>query len=157
MAKRTASARKQMRADVDRAARNRSARSAIKTRVVRVRRAVADHLEEAAELGVAAIASLDRAANKGILHANNAARRKSRLMKALNAAQAGTGEAAAKPAAKAAAKKPAAGAGKPAAKAAAAKATPAARSGARNAPAKKATAKKAPAKKAAARPAAKKK
>jgi DNA-binding protein HU-beta len=105
-----------------------------------VRRAVAEHAENAPELGLAAIASLDRAANKGILHANNAARRKSRLMKALNAAQAGPGEAtAAKPTAKkaasakaaptkAAAAKPAAKKtvpAKPATRAAAKKATPA--------------------------------
>lgn len=34
-----------------------------------------------------AISALDRAAEKGILHKNNAARRKSRLMKRLNALQ----------------------------------------------------------------------
>jgi len=88
VAKRTASARKQMRAAVGRTVRNKSVRSAVKTRVVRVRRAIAEHAEGVAELGIAAIASLDRAANKGILHANNAARRKSRLMKALNNAEA---------------------------------------------------------------------
>jgi len=116
VAKRTASARKQMRADVDRAARNKSARSAIKTRVVRVRRAIVEHSEGLAELGLAAISSLDRAANKGILHSNNAARRKSRLMKALNATQGGAATAAPKPArAKATPAKPAA---KPAAKSA---------------------------------------
>lgn len=37
---------------------------------------------------VTAISSLDRAAQKGIIHPNNAARRKSRLMKRLNAAAA---------------------------------------------------------------------
>ena len=86
MAKRTASARKQMRATVGRTLRNKAVRSALKTRVVKVRRAITDHAEGLVELGVAAIASLDRAANKGIIHANNAARRKSRLMKALSAA-----------------------------------------------------------------------
>jgi small subunit ribosomal protein S20 len=35
-----------------------------------------------------AIASLDKAAEKGVIHSNNAARRKSRLMKKLNEAQA---------------------------------------------------------------------
>ena len=116
MAKRTASARKQMRATVGRTLRNKSVRSAVKTRVVRVRRAIADHTEGVAELGIAAIASLDRAANKGILHANNAGRRKSRLMKALNAAEKAPAEGAAKPIkAKAAAAKPVAKAAKPAA------------------------------------------
>jgi len=37
---------------------------------------------------VAAISSLDKAAEKGIIHPNNAARRKSRLMKKLNKANA---------------------------------------------------------------------
>ncbi len=104
MAKRTASARKQMRATVGRTLRNKSVRSAVKTRVVRVRRAIAEHAEGVAELGIAAIASLDRAANKGILHANNAARRKSRLMKALSTADAPTEAAPKATKAKAAAK-----------------------------------------------------
>jgi hypothetical protein len=38
------------------------------------------------ELGLTAISALDRAVSKGVLHRNNAARRKSRLMKRLNAA-----------------------------------------------------------------------
>lgn len=37
---------------------------------------------------IAAISSLDKAAGKGIIHPNNAARRKSRLMKKLNQAKA---------------------------------------------------------------------
>jgi small subunit ribosomal protein S20 len=143
VAKRTASARKQMRATVGRTLRNKSVRSAVKTRVVKVRRAIADHAEGVAELGVIAISSLDRAANKGILHVNNSARRKSRLMKALNAAEKSPAEAAPKATrAKAAAPKPAAV--KPAASRAKAPTRPAA----------KATAK--PAAKAKAKPAAKK-
>jgi small subunit ribosomal protein S20 len=35
-----------------------------------------------------AIKALDKAAQKGVIHANNAARRKSRLVKALNKAKA---------------------------------------------------------------------
>jgi small subunit ribosomal protein S20 len=146
MAKRTASARKQMRASVGRTARNKSARSAIKTRVVRVRRAITEHSEDAAQLGLAAIASLDRAANKGILHSNNAGRRKSRLMRALNATESAPAVASPKPAkAKAA---PVKAAVKPAAK----KTVPA------KAPSRAAAKKAAPAKAAkAAKPAAKKK
>ena len=146
MAKRTASARKQARAAVGRTLRNRSVRSAVKTRVVRVRRALTEHAEGAADLGLAAIAGLDRAASKGILHPNNAARRKSRLMKAL-ASAGDVATAVAKPAKGKAAAKPAA---KPAARAAArpAAAKPAAR---------KTTARAAkPATKAASKPAAKK-
>src|SRR5258708_3258613 len=99
-----------MRATVGRTLRNKSVRSAVKTRVVRVRRTIAEHGEGIAELAVAAISSLDRAANKGILHANKGGRGKSRLMGGLNATEAArAGAAAAKPArTKAAAAKPAA-------------------------------------------------
>jgi len=43
-------------------------------------------LELAQAAAVAAATALDKAAEKGILHPNNAARRKSRLMKKLNQA-----------------------------------------------------------------------
>ena len=158
MAKRTASGLKQARASVGRTLRNKAVRSAVKTRVVKVRRAIAEHAEGVAELGLTAIASLDRAANKGILHANNAGRRKSRLMKALAAAastEGGPRPAAKPPAPKAKAKavKPAARAkaaakGKTAAKATTAK--PAAKAAATAKPAAKTAAKPA-------KPAAKKK
>jgi small subunit ribosomal protein S20 len=145
VAKRTASARKQMRATVGRTLRNKSVRSAVKTRVVRVRRAIAENAEGVVELGVAAIASLDRAANKGILHANNAARRKSRVMKALNAAGKAPAEAAAKPAKTKAAAKPAAKPAQPAATRVKAPTRPAAKATAK--PAAKATKAKPAAKK----------
>ena len=144
MAKRTASARKQMRATVGRTIRNKSVRSAVKTRVVRVRRAIAEHSEGIVELGIAAIASLDRAANKGILHANNAGRRKSRLMKALNAHEKAPAELVAKPVRgkSAAAAKPAAKPAKPAASRAKAPTRPAAKSTAKPAAKAKTAAKK---------------
>jgi small subunit ribosomal protein S20 len=41
--------------------------------------------EDAREATLKAISALDKAAEKGILHKNNVARRKSRLMKRLNA------------------------------------------------------------------------
>lgn len=83
MAKRTASAKKQARAGVRRSARNRGVRSEVKTLVVKARRSfVESPVAEAdrAALTVEAIRALDRASAKGILHRNNAARRKSRLM-----------------------------------------------------------------------------
>src|SRR5690348_12722697 len=87
----TSAAKKAIRASARRALRNRASRSAVKTRIVRFRRATTtDSGEQVAELAVAAISSLDRASVKGILHANNASRRKSRLQKRLNAALAGT-------------------------------------------------------------------
>src|SRR5437588_6338486 len=81
----TSSAKKQMRSAARRMLRNRSVRSAVKTHVVKARRALAEGAEGAAETAVAAISRLDRAAEKGILHKNNAARRKSRLAKRMNA------------------------------------------------------------------------
>ena len=95
----TASAKKQARASARRTVRNRSVRSAVKTRIRRARRALADGTTEAlGELATAAVSSLDRAAAKGILHKNNAARRKSRLMRQLNGAAEAAPAAAQKPA-----------------------------------------------------------
>jgi small subunit ribosomal protein S20 len=81
----TTAAKKAMRQSAVRAARNRSLRSSVKTKVTRFRRAAAAG-EEISELAGTAIAALDRAASKGVLHPRNAARRKSRLARRLNAA-----------------------------------------------------------------------
>ena len=86
MAKRTASAKKQARAGARRTVRNRSVRSEIKTRVVKARRAFAESpvaQSDRVAITVDAIRALDRAAAKGIVHRNNAARRKARLMRQL--------------------------------------------------------------------------
>ncbi len=86
MAKRTASAKKQARAGVRRSTRNRAVRSEVKTRIVKRRRSFNEGpVAEAdrASITIEAIRSLDRAAAKGILHRNNAARRKARLMRQL--------------------------------------------------------------------------
>ena len=63
--------------------RNRSVRSAVKTFVGKARTAIeAEPLDDGTEQTILkAIQELDRAARKGILHPNNAARRKSRLIK----------------------------------------------------------------------------
>jgi small subunit ribosomal protein S20 len=45
-------------------------------------------LEAAQQAVAAAISALDKAAEKGVIHPKNAARRKSRLLKKLNEAQA---------------------------------------------------------------------
>ena len=86
MAKRTASAKKQARAGVRRSARNRGVRSEVKTLVVKARRSLTESPvaeSDRAAFAIEAIRSLDRAASKGILHRNNAARRKARLMRQL--------------------------------------------------------------------------
>ena len=113
----TQSAKKRVRASLRKRDRNRSTRSAVKTLVSRARRPA---LPEAASLTSEevrrAISALDKAAEKGVLHANNASRRKARLMSALAkmapAAAAPTattskGSAKPAPAAKKAASKPA--------------------------------------------------
>jgi small subunit ribosomal protein S20 len=68
--------------------RNRSVRSAVKTFVGRARTAIAtEPVEDTTEQAILkAIKELDRAARKGIIHPNNAARRKSRLIKRARAA-----------------------------------------------------------------------
>jgi small subunit ribosomal protein S20 len=82
VAKRTASAKKQARAGVKRALRNRAVRSEVKTKVVKARKllsGVAVAESDRYALALDAIRALDRAAAKGVLHPNNAARRKARL------------------------------------------------------------------------------
>ena len=86
MAKRTASAKKQARAGGRRSVRNRATRSEVKTLVVKARRALGTGSAEASErleTTREAVRALDRAAAKGILHRNNAARRKARLARQL--------------------------------------------------------------------------
>jgi small subunit ribosomal protein S20 len=79
------SAAKRMRQERKRRLHNRSIKSLVKTQITKARQAI--NFEEAdAEAAVrAAVSQLDRAAKKGVIHPNNAARRKSRLMKQLNA------------------------------------------------------------------------
>jgi small subunit ribosomal protein S20 len=64
--------------------RNAPLRSRAKTLVTKARQLVAEEDESAQGAVAEAIVALDKAATKGALHANNAARRKSRLMKLLN-------------------------------------------------------------------------
>jgi small subunit ribosomal protein S20 len=64
---------------------NKPIQSLTKTDIVKARAAIAAGDKETAKTAVIeATRSLDIAAQKGVLHANNAARRKSRLMKMYN-------------------------------------------------------------------------
>ncbi len=84
----TKSAEKQVRVAAKRQLRNKSVRSLCKTNITKAERLIfSGELEAAQKAAVAAISSLDKAAEKGVIHPNNAARRKSRLMKKLNEAQ----------------------------------------------------------------------
>ena len=84
----TKSAKKQVGVDERRRQRNKSVRSLCRGNVVKAGRVISDGDFEAAREAVAvAVKSLDRAVAKGVIHANNAARRKSRLVKKLNQAE----------------------------------------------------------------------
>ena len=61
--------------------RNKAARSEIKTRVKVALTATAETPDEAAEALRTAVKRIDKAAAKGIIHKNQAANRKSRLMR----------------------------------------------------------------------------
>jgi small subunit ribosomal protein S20 len=64
--------------------RNRIYRGTARTFVARARKAITTKDVEAAKAAtLAAISALDKAAQKGVIHKNNAARRKSRLAKQL--------------------------------------------------------------------------
>lgn len=67
---------------------NRIWRGASRTAVKKARTAIESGAEEATESLRIAMRALDKAAKKGIIHKNNASRRKGRLMKALNKAMA---------------------------------------------------------------------
>jgi small subunit ribosomal protein S20 len=63
-------------------------RSQARTYVKRTRSLIAaGQLDDAEVAASRALAALDKAAQKGVIHKNNAARRKSRLMKQLNQAK----------------------------------------------------------------------
>jgi len=63
-------------------------RSRARTYVKNTRRLIASgELQDAEVMAQRALSALDRAAQKGIIHRNNAARRKSRLLRALNQAK----------------------------------------------------------------------
>ena len=84
----TKSAMKRVRSSERKRKRNRMVRSATSTQIRKARQLMeAGQIEEAAETTHRAVSLLDRAAEKGMIHRRNAARRKSRLMHALHKAQ----------------------------------------------------------------------
>ena len=77
---------KRNRTNEKRRVRNKSVRSELKTRTkgaITAAESGGDHADDAARI---AIKRIDKAASLGVIHRNAAARRKSRLMKRLNAA-----------------------------------------------------------------------
>jgi small subunit ribosomal protein S20 len=84
------SALKAHRQSLKRRARNRIVKGHVRGAIKRTRTAIAaGDLTAAQEYLREAVSHLDRAAKKGVIHPNNAARRKSRLMKLLNRATSG--------------------------------------------------------------------
>ena len=83
----TKSAKKSIRIIKRRRAHNRSLYGAVKTHITRAEKLVTERDLEAAKGAVErASVALDKAAQKKIIHPNNAARHKSRLMKKFNSA-----------------------------------------------------------------------
>ncbi len=81
------SAQKAARATQRRAERSKPIRSSVKTYITKARKLILEgELDSAQEAVKQAIIALDKAAQKGVIHPNNAARRKSRLIKRLNQA-----------------------------------------------------------------------
>jgi len=77
---------KRNRQNENRRVRNRVYRGRARTFVAKARAAIESENPEVAKTAVVeAISQLDRAAEKGVIHKNNAARRKGRLMKRLAA------------------------------------------------------------------------
>lgn len=64
---------------------NRVVRGSTRTALYKARLAVETNQENSEEMVKKAIIALDKAAQKGVIHKNNAARKKSRLMKKLTA------------------------------------------------------------------------
>ncbi|GAB4442722.1 MAG: 30S ribosomal protein S20 [Chloroflexi bacterium OHK40] len=83
----TKSAKKRIRSNERKHARNTMYRSRVKTAIKKAEQSIFSGKPDDAMIREA-ISTLDKAAVKGIIHKNNAARRKSRLMKKLNAAAA---------------------------------------------------------------------
>jgi small subunit ribosomal protein S20 len=85
----TASAKKRMRQDAVRRARNRSTKSSLRTQLRKVREAVtAKEVEKSQTEFRLLVKKLDKAAARKVIHANTAARTKSRLSRAIRAIQA---------------------------------------------------------------------
>ena len=81
----TKSAIKQVRVNGRKRVRNKATKSLCRTTITKAEKLIIDgELDAASQVVAQAVTSLDKAAKKGVIHPNNAARRKSRLMKKLN-------------------------------------------------------------------------
>ena len=84
----TKSAQKRIRSDARKHQRNTMVKSRVKTFLKKADQSIITGSDDTIEAVRQACAELDKAAVKGVIHKNNAARRKSRLMARFNQAQA---------------------------------------------------------------------
>ncbi len=82
----TKSAQKRIRSDERKRLRNQKVRSRVKTFVKKAEQSIVGQADVSLEAIRQACSELDKAASKGVIHKNNAARRKSRLMARFNKA-----------------------------------------------------------------------
>lgn len=79
------SAKKRILVNQTKADRNKAIKSGVKTAIKKVNAAIAANDKEAAKAALlAATATIDKAASKGVFHKNNASRKVSRLAHAVN-------------------------------------------------------------------------
>ena len=80
-----ASSIRQVRTDERRTIRNKSVRTQCKSEITKAEKLLSSgNLEDGQKAVTEAVSALDKAAGKGIIHSNNAARRKARLVAKLN-------------------------------------------------------------------------
>ena len=80
------SAKKRVKVIATKTERNKAMNSALKTEIKKANAAIASNADNKAEQVKIAITAIDKATSKGLLHKNNAARKKSALSKKLNKA-----------------------------------------------------------------------
>ena len=80
------SAKKRVLVNKTKAARNKSANSALKTAIKKANAAIDENAADKAAAVAFAVKKIDQAAAKGLIHKNNAARKKSALVTKLNKA-----------------------------------------------------------------------
>ncbi len=81
------SAKKRVLVNAKKAARNKSSNSALKTAIKKANIAIENNADDKEALVKAAVKKIDQAQAKGLLHKNNAARKKSALDLKLNASK----------------------------------------------------------------------
>ena len=80
------SAKKRVKVIATKTERNKALNSALKTEIKKANAAIASNADNKAEQVKIAVTAIDKAASKGLLHKNNAARKKSSLVTKINKA-----------------------------------------------------------------------